>query len=223
MADRDEKIAAKQAAIEAKLREKQERADAKRREKDDRAQEKEQARMDRERARQEKRDAKLMGSTAAVHKKPPALLIAYIVILVFTLSGIGAYFFTKAWLLPKVHEMKVEKKLNRIRDERKSKNQIGIVEKLQSITTNTYGSSGRIYVIAEISVEAKKQEIIDEVLLRESRFRDALIRYFRSHSASELRTPEFPDQAKQEIKRIINRNLSTGWIDSVYFTKLIVN
>ena len=241
LADKEDRQKAKEAAKEAKAKvkedkakakedkakTKEDKAHAKEKERQQKAEDKERAAADKERVREDKRSDKERGKGDIPGSKtsdnPPLFLMIYIIVILFAFSGVGAWFFTKAWLLPKVHEMKVEKRLDRIRDDRAEKNQIGIVEKLEDIMVNTYGSTGRRYVVAELSVEAATQDIIDEVLDRESRFRDALLKYFRSYSAAELSTPEFPVKAKDEIKRIINRNLSKGWIDSVYFTKLIVN
>ena len=147
----------------------------------------------------------------------------YFIFLMFSFSIVGAFITVKMVVLPKAYDLKVIKKMDKIREERSSKNKVGIMKNLESITVNTFGSLGRKFVIAEIAVEAQSQKIIDEVTAREPRYRDALIKYLRSHSAREIASEDFPDDAKREIKRIINSNLSIGWIDSVYFMKLIVN
>jgi len=209
-----DKAAAKEAAKEAKRQEKEARAAAK---KGGSPEEDDENASPRAKA-VKKRDTEAEGDSDSV----PTLLVVYIVVVAFALSGVGAYYLVKDVLLPRVHHSRIEKQLDAIRQERAQKNKIGIVQGLKDFTVNTYGSSRR-FVVVEIAVEAENQDIIDEVLNREGRFRDSMIAYFRGYSATEIASPDFPGKAKQEIKRIINNSLTVGWIDSVYFTQLIVD
>ena len=60
------------------------------------------------------------------------------------------------------------------------------------------------------------------MVINEHQIRGRLIDYFGDRTVNEVATRQFMTAAKDTVKTIINGMLETGYIDTVYFTKFLI-
>ena len=58
--------------------------------------------------------------------------------------------------------------------------------------------------------------------MREPQLRDVYIKYLRRHTANQLLDLTFQEKSKSELIEITNNQLNCGQVDSLYYTKLII-
>ncbi len=100
--------------------------------------------------------------------------------------------------------------------------QMGDVFHLKDLTVNPLATNGRRFVVAEYALESHDPNVIQELQSREPQIRDEFIRYLRQHTASQILDLEFQETSKKELTQMVNKLLRTGNIDSMYYTKLIL-
>ncbi len=154
------------------------------------------------------------------------------IVFVLILLGLGAYMLTQRVIVPKLTGMgEVGDKMRAMRDnvqeareEKKKAAKKGpvIPHPIRGITANTAGSRGRRFVTFDLIVETRVEDARDEMVTKEYQIRDALITYFGGRSVSELATRQFMAAAKDTVQALINRMLESGEIDTVYFTKFLI-
>jgi flagellar basal body-associated protein FliL len=164
----------------------------------------------------------------------PSFPIGKWVAIVFTLVllGLGAYMLTERVIVPKLTGRgDVGDKMRAIRDNvqeaREAKKKAGkigpvIPHPIKGITANTAGSRGRRFVTFDLIVETRVEDARDEMVAKEYQIRDAMITYFGGRSVGELATRQFMTAAKDTVQALINELLETGEIDTVYFTKFLI-
>ncbi|MDP8237476.1 MAG: flagellar basal body-associated FliL family protein [Candidatus Hatepunaea meridiana] len=136
--------------------------------------------------------------------------------------SVGAFILVKKLLLPKYQTITVENQIAKEDKFMRQKPEMGIVYVFKDLTVNTLGSNGRRFVIVEYVIESRSKKTIDEVKSREPRLRDVFIKYLRRHTANQLLDLEFQEKSKSELIELVNTQLSTGNVDSLYYTKLII-
>lgn len=154
------------------------------------------------------------------------------IVFMLVLLGLGAYVLTERVIVPKLTgQGEVGDKMRAMRDNvqeaREKKKKTGklgpvIPHPISGITANTAGSRGRRFVTFDLIVETRVEDARDEMVTKEYQIRDALITYFGGRSVGELATRQFMTAAKDTIQVLINRLLETGEIDTVYFTKFLI-
>jgi flagellar basal body-associated protein FliL len=93
---------------------------------------------------------------------------------------------------------------------------------LKAITVNTAASRGRRFVTFDLSLESRVTDVEERVNLKEYQIRDALIGYFGGRTVTELSSRPFLSMAKDTVATIINDILRADVVDTVYFTKFLV-
>lgn len=103
-----------------------------------------------------------------------------------------------------------------------SLSQMGAVFHLKDITVNPLATNGRRFVIAEYALESRDPNVLLELQNREPQIRDEFIRYLRQHTATQILDIDFQETSKRELTAMLNDLLYSGSIDSMYYTKLIL-
>jgi flagellar protein FliL len=158
------------------------------------------------------------------------LRIGILIFLMLILAS-GAFIVTKNFILPKYQRYKIEKELlGEVSDLQKSekskkddKPAVGYIHVIDNITVNTMGSNGRRFLVAEVAIETTNEALTEELKTRDPQLRDALIKYFRNRTALEVTGVSFYEDSKQDLTTIINELLTGGKIDTLYYTRLILN
>ncbi|MBT7615905.1 MAG: flagellar basal body-associated FliL family protein [Calditrichaeota bacterium] len=134
----------------------------------------------------------------------------------------GAFFLVKKTFMPMYKDYVAEKQVADAEKIRNQKPEMGMVHVIKDLTVNTLGSNGRRFVIVEYVIESEDENVILELKRREPQLRDVYIKYLRRHSAEQLLDLTFQENSKSELIEITNNQLSTGKVDSLYYTKLII-
>jgi len=151
-------------------------------------------------------------------KKMPAWLTWTLVSLLVIISSVGAFSLTKFILLPKYRAYRATKHIEGMTDDKS----MGYVHVISDLTVNTLESNGRRFVVAEYAIESNNKKIMKEVRTREPQLRDEFIKYLRNYTANQILSLSFQEKSKIELMKIVNAKLKSGKIDSLYYTKLIV-
>jgi flagellar basal body-associated protein FliL len=151
------------------------------------------------------------------------ILILSLTLMIIALA-LGSFLLTKQVLIPRFHSRKVKKEL--VQESRsvkkKTNTQPGLFYPIKDLTVNTYGSMGRRFVVAEYALETSEKGVIDELKNRDHQIRDMLIKYLRNFSADQILEMKFQEKSRQELSILINKRLTTGQIDSLYYITLVV-
>ncbi|MEE9466665.1 MAG: flagellar basal body-associated FliL family protein [Candidatus Neomarinimicrobiota bacterium] len=161
----------------------------------------------------------------------PIVKLAVIVVTVLLL-GLLAYILTQRVIVPKLTGLgdvgdkvrDMRENVQKTRKEKKKAAKLGpvIAHPISGITANTAGSRGRRFVTFDIILETRVEDARDEMVTREYQIRDAMISYFGGRTVNELATRQFMSAAKDTVKALINGILETGDIDTMYFTKFLI-
>jgi flagellar basal body-associated protein FliL len=161
------------------------------------------------------------------------LKVLIITMLILTLVA-GAFLLTRYLLLPTYQAYKIKQELNKDLPKKEVKKKAnnpdkkatqakpGLVYEIKDITVNPYASDGRRFVIVELALETYNQGVLEELKARDFQVRDLLIKYLRSCSAEQILNIDFQEVSRKELIGLINRRLTSGQIDSLYFTMLVV-
>jgi len=136
--------------------------------------------------------------------------------------SLGAFFLVKKILMPKYQSYTAEKQEADAKKTKSQKPEMGKVHVIKDLTVNTLGSNGRRFVIAEYVIETKDENVLSEIKMREPQLRDVYIKYLRRHTANQLLDLTFQEKSKSELIEITNNQLNCGQVDSLYYTKLII-
>ncbi len=99
---------------------------------------------------------------------------------------------------------------------------MGDVYYLKDLTVNPMATNGRRFVVAEYALESRNPEVIRELKNREPQIRDEFIGYLRQRTATQILDIDFQETSKEDLTDIVNKLLYTGSVDSLYYTKLIL-
>ncbi len=154
-------------------------------------------------------------------KTPPALKLIMSIVIGLILAA-GAFFLTRFVVMPAYVKYKLKKEAEKVIEEEKAANEMGIVYVLHDFTVNLANTNGRRFLVAEYAIEAKDDAVIDEVQKREPQIRDEFIKYLREQSDRDGLDIDFQERSKKDLIEIINSRLTQGTIDSLYYLRLIL-
>ena len=146
------------------------------------------------------------------------VLISFGVVII----SLGALFLVGKILMPKYQTYAAEKQVAEAEKFRNQKPEMGMIHVIKDLTVNTLGSNGRRFVIVEYVIETKDKNVIEELKRREPQLRDVYIKYLRRHTANQMLDLTFQEKSKSELIEITNNQLNSGKVDSLYYTKLII-
>ncbi|MCF7800567.1 MAG: flagellar basal body-associated FliL family protein [Candidatus Marinimicrobia bacterium] len=148
------------------------------------------------------------------------LRIFFLVLLLIVMGG-AAFGLTKYILMPNYTKFKIkaQKETKEGETERAPMGQVYI---MKSISVNPLYSNGSRFVVAGLAVEFTHKNLETELKARDPQIRDALIRYFRRHTADQMLDIVFQEKSRREITEMINALLKQADIDSLYYIELIL-
>ncbi|MBX2994391.1 MAG: flagellar basal body-associated FliL family protein [Bdellovibrionaceae bacterium] len=94
---------------------------------------------------------------------------------------------------------------------------------LETFLVNLAGSKGRRIAKVNIELEVSKSDVQKEIDQRQAQVRDIIIMILSSKTYEYVSSKEGKNQLREEIKDTVNAFLSTGKIESVFFTEFIYN
>ena len=169
----------------------------------------------------------------------PPIVKLLILIGAAAVLGVGAFFLTKQVVLPMVKGTQAEKVVESVGDiftpdegedqgdeqeprRKKKKEGPPIAYPIENIAVNTAGSLGRRFARFDLVVITTSEETVSEMQAKDYQIRDALITFFSSRTVAELSTREFLVDAKDQVRDLINRVVTTQPVDSVFFTTFLI-
>lgn len=161
----------------------------------------------------------------------PIVKLAVIIVGVILL-GLLAFILTQRVIVPKLTGLDdvgdkvrdMRENVQKAREKKKKAAKLGpvIAHPIRGVTANTAGSRGRRFVTFDIILETRVEDARDEMVTKDYQIRDGLITYFGGRTVGELATRQFMAAAKDTVKALINGMLETGEIDTMYFTKFLI-
>lgn len=141
---------------------------------------------------------------------------------VIIVSG-AAFALTKYVIMPKYFSHKVNQVLGeKVEKKKKEKEEIGLIHYIKGITANSKDSKGRRFIVVEYAVETESGDVIKELKTRDPQIRNEIITFLRGQTVEQVLAESFQAVSKKYLKNTINTLLYSGEIDSVYYTRLIV-
>lgn len=155
-------------------------------------------------------------------QKLPLWIKIILAVVAFAGLSLGAFGITKYILIPQYNDYKNTGSLFSGTGKQNDNSEIGNIYMLNDITVNPLDSKGMRFVVAGFAIEYSSKELVDELKDREPQIRDLFIQYFRRHTTEQLLAISFQDKSRRELSDRLNEMISGGLIDSIYYTKLIL-
>lgn len=93
---------------------------------------------------------------------------------------------------------------------------------VKDLIVNPAGTNGLRFLLTTIGLEVTSEETVKELEKRDVQVRDAIIQILTSKTLIDLDNPSSRDSLKTEIAGSINKDLLSGRITNVYFSKFII-
>ncbi|WP_163328076.1 flagellar basal body-associated protein FliL [Desulfurobacterium thermolithotrophum] len=145
-----------------------------------------------------------------------------ILIVLLLLLGIGGGVAYKFLVLDKKKAESQEKQAQRIIEEIKATEKVGVMFDLGTFVVNLADTDIERYLKVSIVLELKDQKIQAEAQKRLPEIKDAITTLLLTKKSSEIRTPEGIEFLKEEIAKRVNAILPLGGVKNVYFTEFII-
>ncbi|WP_457567712.1 flagellar basal body-associated FliL family protein [Desulfurobacterium sp.] len=146
------------------------------------------------------------------------LIFLVVLLLVLGAGGFAAYKF----VFSKNQKVSQEKQTQKIIEEIKATENVGIMFDLGTFTVNLADKDIERYLRISIILELKNQKVQQEVQKRLPEIKDAIITLLLTKRSSDLKTPEGIEFLKEEIAKRVNAILPLGGVKNVYFTDFII-
>jgi len=144
-------------------------------------------------------------------------------LLVIIALGVGAYFVTAKVIMPRLAGSAVSEKVLEVKQKlnRPKKKKRGPVTPypIQGVTVNL---AGRGFLIFDVIVEVSYEGVEEELEEKQYKIQDALIQQFSGSNRQELLNEGYLTEARGNIQVILNALLESGPVDTVYFTKFLI-
>ena len=147
------------------------------------------------------------------------LIIFLAVFLLLAVGGGAAY---KFLVLDKKAAESKEKKAEKIIEEIKATENVGVMFDLGTFVVNLADPDIERYLKVSIVLELKDQKVQQEAQKRLPQIKDAITTLLLTKRSSEIRTPEGIEFLKEEIAKRVNAILPLGGVKNVYFTEFII-
>jgi flagellar protein FliL len=93
---------------------------------------------------------------------------------------------------------------------------------VKDLIVNPAGTNGLRFLLTTIGLEVSSEETVKELEKRDVQIHDAIISILTSMTLPQLDDTGVRDSLKVSIKNEINKDLSTGSVLNVYFSKFII-
>jgi len=147
-------------------------------------------------------------------------LIFILLFLILAAVGGGAAY--KFLVLDKKKEQTKEKQAEKIIEEIKATENVGVMFDLGTFVVNLADPDIERYLKVSIVLELKDQKVQAEAQKRLPEIKDAITTLLLTKKSSEIRTPEGIEFLKEEIAKRVNAILPLGGVKNVYFTEFII-
>ena len=168
-------------------------------------------------AKEEKTKKKSEKKAPKKGKKNTALILVLALLI-----SVVTIVMSKVVLWPKYQNYKKQQKKEQVKDIKAKKPEMGEIYELKSFTVNTYKSGGRRFAKIKLSLETHSKDVLAELEKRNPQIRSLMLKYFRSKTVEDLTQPSFPDSSAADLLKQLNRLLSSGKVDNLYYQDLIV-
>ena len=148
------------------------------------------------------------------------LILLLLVVLIAAAGGGAAYKFLV--LDKKKAAESKEKQAERIIEEIKATENVGVMFDLGTFVVNLADPDIERYLKVSIVLELKDQKVQQEAQKRLPQIKDAITTLLLTKRSSEIRTPEGIEFLKEEIAKRVNAILPLGGVKNVYFTEFII-
>jgi len=149
------------------------------------------------------------------------LIIILLIIILITAAGGGAAY--KFLVLDKQdEEAKKEKKAEKIVEEIKNVEELGIQFDVGTFIVNLQDRDADRYLKISLVLEVQDEKIKMELEKRLPQIKDAITTLLFTKSSKELKTAEGIEELKEEIIKRINAILPIGGVKNVYFTDFVI-
>jgi len=156
-------------------------------------------------------------------KKGGKKKLIIIILLILILLGAGGAVAYKFLVLDKQNEeQKKEKKAEKIVEEIKNVEELGIQFDVGTFIVNLQDRDADRYLKISVVLEVQDEKIKMELEKRLPQIKDAITTLLFTKSSSELKTEEGIEQLKEEIIKRINAILPIGGVKNVYFTDFVI-
>lgn len=147
------------------------------------------------------------------------LLFLLLLVLIVAVGGGAAY---KFLVLDKKAAETKEKQAERIIEEIKATENVGVMFDLGTFVVNLADPDIERYLKVSIVLELKDQKVQQEAQKRLPQIKDAITTLLLTKRSSDIRTPEGIEFLKEEIAKRVNAILPLGGVKNVYFTEFII-
>ncbi len=152
--------------------------------------------------------------------KKKLIIILVVLLVVLGAAGGAAY---KFLVLDKKKEAKEkEKKAEKVVDEIKNVEDIGVQFDVGTFIVNLQDKDADRYLKITIVLDVQDDKIKAELEKRLPQVKDAITTLLFTKSSKELRTAEGIEELKEEILKRVNAILPIGGVKNVYFTDFVI-
>ncbi len=148
-------------------------------------------------------------------------LIVIILLLFLLIAGGGAAAY-KFLVLDKQKEQKKEKKAEKIVEEIKNVEDLGVQFDVGTFIVNLQDKDADRYLKITIVLDVQDEKIKAELEKRLPQVKDAITTLLFTKTSNDLRTPEGIEELKEEILKRVNAILPIGGVKNVYFTDFVI-
>ncbi len=147
------------------------------------------------------------------------LIILLVLVLLLLGGGAAAY---KFLVLDKQKEQEKDKKAEKIVDEIKNVEDVGVQFEVGTFIVNLQDKDADRYLKVTIVLDVQDEKIKAELEKRLPQVKDAITTLLFTKSSNDLRTPEGIEELKEEILKRVNAILPIGGVKNVYFTDFVI-
>ena len=148
-------------------------------------------------------------------------LIILLVVLLLLLGGGGGAAY-KFLVLDKQEAKKEENKAEKIQQEIKDIENLGIMFEVGTFVVNLADKDADRYLKVTVILELSNEQVKQEVEKRLPQIKDSITTLLFTKTSRELRTAEGVEKLKEEILRRVNAILPLGGVKNVYFTDFVI-
>ncbi|ACO04334.1 MAG TPA: DUF4366 domain-containing protein [Persephonella sp.] len=148
------------------------------------------------------------------------LLIIAVLLLVILAGGGGAAY--KFLVLDKQKEEKQENKAEKIQEEIKDIENLGIMFEVGTFIVNLADKDADRFLKVTVILEIENEQVKMEVEKRLPQIKDAITTLLFTKNSRELKTAEGIELLKEEIIKRVNAILPLGGVKNVYFTDFVI-
>jgi flagellar FliL protein len=148
------------------------------------------------------------------------IVIIILLLLLLVIGGLVAYFLLSnnsadETQTPQKQEKVIKKKASDMAE-------VGPIYPLDQFIVNLVSNNADRYLKCKISFELDSPDLQQEIDKKLPAIRDIIINILSSKTVEEIQTAKGKEKLKEEIRKKVNKILTTGEIKHVYFTKFVI-